>query len=522
MARGASLISSPTAILSLLRVVGEVLQNETLTPGSDDLKKLLWSGVVLYNRLSAIETSSVFEIEVLQPIAQDIFAFLLDFLEALFDPSHSAIWKELRDSYPTRPPEIVEATAAVLRTLRLVDALMINVSLGSNFLASFSSFQNPPTFSGSQPMKIIETTSRRRASDVKAYTISILTADKSAETMDIFSLPKRYTWKDPEDDEKMKSATLNSPVLTSSVRPEAGSNSDSFYDYRISLIVPNEYKEGALSRRTDSIHWKAKLIEETGDGVMEYEVKCVFWDEASGNQWNSKPCFVLESNLTYTVCRCNVTGTFAVAMSYPIEDDSFWKVAGADSLETYKKVKFILNIAGNTISIASLVVLMLYLSRKNTIPELRDHTKVKVNLTLAYIGYHLCFIIFPLVESIEVGCKFVGAMEHFFTFASLGWLCVNNCYIFNALINGKLRMRMRMSFIIVWFLNALIVTIIACSTSASDYGTGLMCLPTGLSSYVTITEAGLFLLISIGACIVMLCNVDAPAYLNPRIVEALQ
>ncbi|KAM3180852.1 hypothetical protein ACTXT7_015501, partial [Hymenolepis weldensis] len=502
-------------------ILEEILRNKSLIRGSEDEKKLLWSGVVLFNRLSVVEQSSAFELELLQPRAEDIFDFLLKFLETLFSKDHKDTWTELRNTYLSKPPEIVEAMAAILRTLRFIHSSPIVISRESNFVASFSSFQNTPNFNGMQPMQIIEPLTRSRNSDVKTYTISILTADTSSETMDVFSLPKSYSWKDSEDDIKVKSASINSPVLTSSVRPET-SVKNTLYDYTINLIVENEYKEGATARRTDSMHWKAKKVKETGEGLMEHEVKCVYWDEANGNTWSSKQCFVVESNLTYTVCRCSKTGSFAVAMTYPDENGSFWKMAGAESLKWFKAFKLILNIAGNSISVASLVVLALYLSRKNTLPELRDHTKVKLNLTVAFLGYHLCFIIFPLMEEIEVGCKTIGALEHFFTYAALGWQCLNSCYIFNALINGKLRALLKMSFFIAWVVNIVIITAVVCSTSASDYGAGLMCSPTGLSGYIAMTEAGLFLLVSLAACTIMLCNIDAPAYLNPRIIEALE
>lgn len=521
MARGISLISSPSAILFLLQILEEVLKNKSLIHGSEDEKKLLWSGVVLFNRLSVVEQSSAFELESLQPMAEDVFDFLLKLLETLFSKDHKDAWTELRGTYLSKPPEIVEAMAALLRTLRFKHSSPIMISRKPNFVVSFSSFQNTPSFNGTQPMQVIEPLTHSRNSDEKTYTISILTADTSSETMDVFSLPKSYSWKDSEDDTKVKSASINSPVLTSSVRPET-SDTNTLYDYTINLIVENEYKEGAAARRTDSMHWKAKKVEETGEGLMEHEVKCVYWDEANGNTWSSKQCFVKESNLTYTVCRCNKTGSFAVAMIYPDEDDSFWKMAGAESLEWYKAFKLILNIAGNSISVASLIVLALYLNRKNTLPELRDHTKVKLNLTVAFLGYHLCFIIFPLLEENEVGCKTIGALEHFFTYAALGWQCLNSCYIFNALINGKLRALLKMSFFIAWVVNIVIITAVVCSTSASDYGAGLMCSPTGLSGYIAVAETGLFLLVSIAACTIMLCNIDAPAYLNPRIVEALE
>nr|CDS31126.1 cadherin EGF LAG seven pass G type receptor 1 [Hymenolepis microstoma] len=521
MARGVSLISSPSAILSLLHIVEEVLVNKSIRPGSEDEKKLLWSGVVLLNRLSVVEQSSAFEIEILQNVAEATFDFLLQFLEFLFEPNHKDVWRKLQNTYLSNPPEIVEAMAAMLRALRLENSSALVIARGSNFVASFSSFQNVPNFNGIQPMQVIESPTHSRVSDVKTYTVSILGADTSGETMDVLSLPRLYFWKDSENATKVKSGSINSPVLTSSVRSLTSVES-TLYDYTINLIVKNEFKEGAAARRTDCLHWKAKKVEETGEGLMEYEVKCVYWDEENGNGWNSEQCSVMKSNLTYTVCRCNGTGSFAVVMSYPDEDDSFWKMAGAVSLKWYKLIKLILNVATNSISVAALAVLAIYLSWKNTLPELRDHTKVKLNLTMAFIAYHLCFMIFPLLEEIEVLCKTVGALEHFFTCAALGWQCLNNCYIFNALINGKLKSSWKMSIFIAWFVNAAIVAVVTCSTSASDYGTGLMCSPTGLSSYIAMVESGLFLLISLAACTIMLCNIDTPAYLNPRVIEALQ
>ncbi|VDN97474.1 unnamed protein product [Rodentolepis nana] len=521
MARGVSLISSPSAILSLLHIVEDVLVNQSIISGSEDEKKLLWSGVVLLNRLSIVEQSSAFEIELLQNMAEDTLDYLLQFLDVLLKPSHKNVWRELRDTYLTKPPEIVEAMAAMLRALRLENSSTIEIARKTNFVTSFSSFKNAPTFNGVQPMKVFESPTSWRNSDVKTYTVSILGADTPSETMDILTLPKQYFWKDAENDNKLKSGSINSPVLTSSVR-SLTSVENTLYDYTINLLIKNEFKESATARRTDCLHWKAKSVEETGEGLMEYEVKCVYWDEKNGSRWNSEQCSVIKSNVTYTVCRCNGTGSFAVAMSYPDDDDSFWKTAGAVSQEWYELLKLFLNIATNSISAASLVVLALYLSWKNTLPELRDHTKVKLNLTMAFIGYHLCFMIFPLLEEIEVLCKIIGALEHFFTCAALGWQCLNSCYIFNALINGKLRSSWKMNICIAWVVNAVIVSVIACSTSASDYGTGLMCSPTGLSSYIAMAESSLFLLVSLAACTILLCNIDTPAYLHPKIIEALQ
>lgn len=527
MARGFQLISSPTALLSFLQIVVDALANESLSHGSEDEKRLLWSGVVLFNRLVVVEQASAFEIEILQSKKEETFDSLLVFLGILFSPIYADSWFDLRDTYPLRPPEIVDALGAMLRALRSTYDPAIEIPKRPNFVASYSSFQNAPTWNGMHPVQFFEASTGLRSIDEKTYTLSIISADSSSETMDVLSLPRIYKWTDEFkslDNGKLttleKFAWINSPVLTTSVRPQNG-DQDTLYDYTISLLKKNEYTEGAQARRTDSMKWKALMVENDGNGLMEYEVKCVYWD-TEAKAWSDERCFVLESNMTYTVCRCNCTGSFAVAMAYPDYDDSFWKVAGANSLEAYEEAKLIINLAGNILSGIALVVLAVYLSRKNTLPELKDHIRIKLNFTVAFISYHLCFMLFPLIEEIEIGCKVIGILEHFFSSAVLAWQSINNCFIFNALVNGRLRARLRLSFCVGWVVNALVVILVACFTSGRDYGARLMCLPTGMSSYLAIATLSLFLFVSIITCIILLCNVDAPAYLNPRVIEALK
>lgn len=536
MAKGAQLISSPKALLSLLKITLTFLENDYKKCDLECEKRLLWSSIVLINRLTIVEETNAFELESLRSKTDEILAFLLQFLEALFSTHFAKTWYELRDSYSSKPPEIVDTLTAMLKALLTNDRPAIEISLERNYLAGFLEPTNLSHLNKDVPFKV-ETSSldeeRRLKTLNRTLTISILSASIPDITMDVLSVPKEFQWtenhfssEDNREEPKVISALINSPLMTTSLIPKFNDQgiSGMVFLYTLALNRPNEYSDSAIARRSDTLHWKARLVEENGHGPMEYAVKCVFWDDTDvcSRCWTADYCAVAEAHLSYVVCQCNTTGSLAIAMRYTENDGSFWKKAGSSSLKSYETAKLAINLTGNSLSIIALTALVVYLCRKNTLPDLQDHIKIKLNLIVALFCYHICFMLFPLLEETEVGCRIIGLLEHFFSSTVLAWQFCNTFYIFNALLNGQLRARFKLSLFIGWIANAVVVVVTACATSASEYGMGLMCLPTGISGYIAITQAAFFLLISLVSCIILLCNIDAPAYLNPRAIEALQ
>ena len=137
MAKGAQLISSPEAILPLLNVIENFIKNESVIEDLEAGMKLLWSSVIYFNRLSVVAEASDYEIASLQPRANDILNFLLQFLETLFLPRFAAIWPELYNTYSSNPPEIVDTLAAMLQILLTKDQNIIHIARGKNYLAGF-------------------------------------------------------------------------------------------------------------------------------------------------------------------------------------------------------------------------------------------------------------------------------------------------------------------------------------------------------------------------------------------------
>ncbi|EUB57302.1 putative G-protein coupled receptor [Echinococcus granulosus] len=536
MARGARLISSPKALYSLLKVILVLLKNDSRKYDSDYETRLLWSSVVLYDRLSVVEEATAFEIESLRSKTDEILVFLLEYLEALFSTRFAKTWLKLRESYSSKPPEIVAMLAAMLEVLLTNERPVIETSLGRNYLASFSGPTNLSHSDGEEPFKVIisslggQTISKPSN---RTFTISILSSSIPEVIMDVLSVPKEFAWtedvsslKDDVNKSEVISALINSPIMTTSLISNTNDQGGSgiVFLYTLALIQPNEYSERAIARRTDALHWKARLVEKKGHGAMEYAVKCVFWDDTDvgAKGWTANHCDIAEAHLLSVVCRCNRTGSLAVAMRYTENDESFWEKAGSISLQSYQIAKLVINLAGNSLSIIALTALIVYLCRKNTLPELRDHNKIKLNLIAALVCYHICYMLFPLMEETEIACRTIGSLEHFSSSTVLAWQCCNNFYIFNALINGKLKARFKSFVFIGWIANAVILIVTVCATSASEYGMGLMCLPTGISGYIATAESTIFLFVSLVSCIILLCNIDAPAYLSPRVIEALR
>ncbi|KAL5106458.1 hypothetical protein TcWFU_010070 [Taenia crassiceps] len=435
MAKGAQLISSPKALLSLLQITLAFLKNNSKNYDLNREKRLLWSSIVLFNRLRIVEEANLFELESLRSKTDEILAFLLEFLEALFSTHFARTWSELRESYSSKPPEIVAMLTAMLKVLLTDERPMIEISLGRNYLASFLEPMFPSPLNREAPFKVVTSSldrQRRSEASNRIFTVSILSASIPNVTMDVLSVTKEFEWKEnhfsSEDGEKKSrtiSALINSPLMTTSLTPKFSDQGGSgiVFLHTLALIRPNEYSDSAIARRFDTLHWKARKVEEKGHGSMEYDVKCVFWEntDVGSKGWTLNHCSVVEAHLSYVVCQCNTTGSLAIAMSTVI-----------------------------------------------------------------------------------------------------AWQFCNNLYTFNALINGQLRARFKLSLLIGWIANAVIVVVTACATSASEYGMGLMCLPTDVSGCIAITESALLLLISLVSCIILLCNIDAPAYLNPRVIEALQ
>ncbi|KAL5961178.1 Adhesion G-protein coupled receptor D1, partial [Taenia solium] len=536
MAKAAQLISSPKALLSLLEITLAFLKNDSKKYDLDCEKRLLWSSVVLFNRLSIVEEASAFELENLRSETDEILAFLLEYLDALFSTQFAKTWSELRESYSSKPPEIVAMLTAVLKVLLTDNQPVIETSLGRNYLASFLETMIPSPLNKGIPFKVVTTSpggQERSKTSNRTFTVSILSASIPDITMDVLSVAKEFEWTENHfssgtDEEKLEvtSALINSPLMTTTLIPTFNNQGGSgmLFLYTLALIRPNEYSDSAIARRSDTLHWKARMVEERGHGPMEYVVKCVFWDDTNvGSRcWTADHCDVVEAHLSYVVCQCNTTGSLAIAMRYTENDGSFWKKAGSVSLQSYKTAKLAINLTGNSLSIIALTALLFYLCRKTTLSELQNHTKIKLNLVVALFCYHICFMLFPLLEETEVGCRIIGLLEHFFSSTVLAWQFCNNFYIFNALINGQLRARFKLSVLIGWVTNAVTVVVTACATSASEYGMGLMCLPTDISGYVAVIGTAFFLIVSLVSCTILLCNIDAPAYLNPRVIEALQ
>ncbi|VDM35300.1 unnamed protein product [Hydatigera taeniaeformis] len=537
MAKGAHLISSPKALLSLLEIVLAFLKNDTEKYYLEYEKRILWSSVVLFNRLSVVEEANAFEVESLRSKTDTILAFLLDYLEALFLTRFSKSWSELCGSFSSKPPEIVATLSTMIKVLLTDDRPVIESSLGRNYLAGYIELTIPSALNNDVPVKVINPSLIRQSGSTNllgTLTVSVLSASTSAITLDVLSVPKEFELSENHSlslgDGKRKSevilALINSPIMTTSLVPtsEQQDESGAVFLYTLALIRPNEFSASAEARRSDALHWKARRVEEEGLGALEYAVKCVFWDDSDigAEGWKAHYCDVAEAHLSYVVCRCNRTGSLAVAMEYTEDDKPFWRMAGSSSLQAYRTAKLAINLTGNLLSITALTALAAYLCRKNTLPELLDQTKIKLHFVASLLCYHISFVLFPLLEGSEMGCCAVGLLEHFFSSTSLAWQCCNNFYTFNALINGDTRARIKLSIFVGWVTNAVIVAVIGCATSASEYGLGLMCLPTAISGYIATAECGLFLLVSLISCIILLCNIDAPAYLNPRVIEALQ
>ncbi|VDK38457.1 unnamed protein product, partial [Taenia asiatica] len=391
MAKGAQLISSPKALLSLLEITLAFIKNDSIRYDLDCEKRLLWSSVVLFNRLSIVEEASAFELENLRSKTDGILAFLLEYLDALFSTQFAKTWSQLRESYSSKPPEIVAMLTAVLKVLPTENRPVIETSLGRNYLASYLETMIPSPLNKGMPFKVATISpggQERSKTSNRTFTVSILSASIPDITMDVLSVAKEFEWMENHfssgtDEEKLgvTSALINSPLMTTSLIPTFNNQGESgmVFLYTLTLIRPNEYSDSTIARRSDTLHWKARMVEERGHGPMEYVVNTV-----------------------------------------------------------------------------------------------------------------------------------------------LAWQFCNNFYVFNALIHGQLRARFKLSVLIGWVTNAVIVVVTACATSASEYGMGLMCLPTDISGYVAVIETAFFLLVSLVSCTILLCNIDAPAYLNPRFHTAFR
>ncbi|VDD74343.1 unnamed protein product [Mesocestoides corti] len=537
MAKGVQLISSPDALLSLLQIVVNFLQNTSTHDDAETLRKLLWSSTTLLSHLTIVKDEPEFSKAYLRMEAFAIVGFILEFIESIFDIRFVEAWSFVNEVDPLEPNGVGTMLTVLLPELVTPNQPIIEVRRGGSFIGSYllpanSTLWNHTYLFNSQLKIIIPsmTESSPPDSEVCVFTIATLRARYFDVEMEAMSLPKVVKWTGPSTDVW---ALINSPLVVTSLEENARGvlPYETKYEFTVELLQPNEYADSAFARRTDSMHWKAMAVEAKGRGELEYRVKCVLWEDArppiaaSAGQWATEECEVVQANLTHVVCSCETTGTFAVAMDYidVVETArSFWKMAGANSWKLYDTLKLALNFSGNSLSLISLLGLTACLWFKETIVDLRDQRTIKFHLIMMLAGYQICFLLYPLVEKNEFGCRATGMLMHFFVTTFLAWNTLNNFYVFGALINGILRARLKLFVCFVWLANGVVVFAMAWATEMRDYGKRIMCLPDGATGHVMLTGVTFYLLITLIACFVLLCNTDTPAYLKPAVIEALQ
>lgn len=556
MAKSAQLISSPTSLLMLLHIVYELYDNESVYANPNDEYRLLWSSSILLSQIGIVRQSTSSEKQLILSEIDQVLPFLIKYTSRMTESRFNVTWKVLRDSGTLQVLAVNDAISIFMREL-----VADNSSLSADTLLErgrnqrlIGGFKRPSDLSKwsneshlTDEFRVTTNFTNLRSTrgavsifskdSILLLTICGTIGDNPEVTASMLVLPNNFTNNEDPMSTNVTEYWINSAVLTTTVMPENWTAIEHAYvEIALSLATRNEYRDVAFTRKTDRKHWLAKQVAETGSHDMEYQVICAFWDEripddASPSfqvrKWNTSICSVLGINLQTVSCKCPRTGTLVVGMESELSgkfEESFWKVSGAPDNRTYQLLKIGINCTGNAISLILLITLFIYIAQKKSVKDLKGYLRIKQNYLVALMIFHLTFLIFPLVEYIKLGCQSVGILMHLSLTSTLAWNGCQCFYLFGSLINGSLPVSLKIYVAYGWIVNILMVFITACVTSIEDYGMGIMCLPVKHSVTMNILGGAAisFLSLAILCSLILLCNIDTPAYLKPHVVEVLQ
>uniref|UniRef100_A0A8C6QW07 Adhesion G protein-coupled receptor E4 n=1 Tax=Nannospalax galili TaxID=1026970 RepID=A0A8C6QW07_NANGA len=165
-------------------------------------------------------------------------------------------------------------------------------------------------------------------------------------------------------------------------------------------------------------------LQKTQPGDMKAEHLCVYWKGSEeGGTWSTNGCIHVQSNDSYTTCKCVHLSSFAVLMALTPEDSS---VLFALSVITYVGL-----------SLSLLCLLLAVLTFLLCQPIQNTSTTLHLHLSICLFLAYLLFLTGINRTKPEVLCSIIAGLLHYLYLAAFMWMFLEGLHLFLTVRNLK-------------------------------------------------------------------------------------
>ncbi|KAF7261241.1 hypothetical protein EG68_01398 [Paragonimus skrjabini miyazakii] len=296
----------------------------------------------------------------------------------------------------------------------------------------------------------------------------------------------------------------------------------------LSFTKRQECKQAFGYRTTGRQMWNVPKLEDSSPCNIAHPVQCAYLETLDSNatNWNNHGCDTIKSNQTHIECICPKRELYTVLSDIHETakySTSYWILLGMRDEQHYLTLTRNILLWTNTISLLCSCSLVGITSMKMIRSRFRTATVLHFILCVSYALLHGAIVSQPFLIRSHTGCQTVSVCLYVAGIMITICLGCEMIVTFQILILGNSRIKIKGS--LIFGLLVAFVTITAPSLLAANdaFGGDLLCLPSRESALFHTFVATMAANMLIGFIVRLLveCNIETPAFIEPLMIEQL-
>ncbi|KAF7255108.1 hypothetical protein EG68_10346 [Paragonimus skrjabini miyazakii] len=289
-----------------------------------------------------------------------------------------------------------------------------------------------------------------------------------------------------------------------------------------------EFEQAFYYRTTGRMLWNVPNPDDLKPCNVAHPVRCAYCDTQDSNtaNWNTVGCDSIKSNQTHIECVCPIRDVYT-ALSDTVDANvyniSYWTLFGMQDERRHSVVTRTVVLNTNAISLLCSFALLGITMFKLVRSRFRIIPLLHFILCSSFAFLHGAMLAQLFVTRSRVGCQVVSMCLYVAGITTTSWLCCEIVATFQILILGNARMKVKCNLMFGLFIPTVMIAVPSSVVDRDAFGGDLLCLPAHESFLFHIFVSTMAAVVLIGLIIRLLveCNVDTPAYMEPLIEKLL-